>query len=90
MQSHISKSYLLIDTVVKIWKVLSLTYSKIGNDAQIYDIQNKIHGTKQGEMTISQFYSELYGLWQEFDYYQDFQANCTGDAVKFRRMIEKE
>ncbi|KAG8634693.1 hypothetical protein MANES_17G072401v8 [Manihot esculenta] len=41
-------------------------------------------------MTISQFYYELCGLWQELDYYQDFQANCTGDAVKFWRMIEKE
>ncbi|XP_043809433.1 uncharacterized protein LOC122722509 [Manihot esculenta] len=90
MQPNISKSYLLIDTAAKIWKALSLTYSKIGNDAQIYDIRNKIHGTKQGEMTISQFYSELCGLWQELDYYQDFQADCTGDTVKFQRMIEKE
>ncbi|KAG8644242.1 hypothetical protein MANES_11G110050v8 [Manihot esculenta] len=83
MQPHISKSCLLVDTAAKIWKSLSLTYSKIRNGAQIYDIRNKIHGTKQGEMTISQFYYESCGLWQELDYYQDFQVDCTGDAVKF-------
>lgn len=33
MQPQISKSYLLLDTATKVWRVLSLTYSKIGNNA---------------------------------------------------------
>src|SRR5262249_44784276 len=47
-------------------------------------------GLKQGEMTISQYFSELNGLWQELDYYQDFQAICTEDAVKFQKLLAKE
>ncbi|KAG8646411.1 hypothetical protein MANES_09G001867v8 [Manihot esculenta] len=41
-------------------------------------------------MIITQFYSELRGLWQELDYCHDFQRDCTGDAVKFQKMIERE
>ena len=41
-------------------------------------------------MTIAQYFSELSSLWQELDYYQDFQASCTVDAVKFQKLIEKE
>ncbi|TYG40599.1 hypothetical protein ES288_D12G105700v1 [Gossypium darwinii] len=36
MQTHISKTYLLLDTVKKIWNVAALTYSRVGNDAQIF------------------------------------------------------
>ena len=90
MQPHISRTYLLLDTAAKIWNAVTLTYSRVGNDAQIYEIRNKVHGLKQGEMTISQYFSELNGLWQELDYYQDFQADCTGDAVKFQKLLAKE
>lgn len=69
-------------------KTLSLTYSKMGNDAQIYEVRNKIHSTKQREMSASFF--ELYGLWKELDYYRHFQANCTGSAVKFQKLLEKK
>ena len=72
MQPHISRTYLLLDTAAKIWNTVTLTYSRVGNDAQIYEIRNKVHGLKQGEMTISQYFSKLNGLWQELDYYQDF------------------
>ena len=30
-----------------------------------------------GEMNIAQYFSKLSSLWQELDYYQDFQASCT-------------
>ncbi|PIN09881.1 hypothetical protein CDL12_17541 [Handroanthus impetiginosus] len=53
-------------------------------------IRNKVHGTKQGEMTISQYFSKLSRLWQELEYYQDFQADYTGDAGKLQKLIEKE
>lgn len=39
---------------------------------------------------ISQYFSELTGLWQELDYFQDFQADCSGDAAKFQKLIAKE
>ena len=90
IQPQIARTYLLLDTATKIWDATTLTYSQVGNDAQTFEIRNKVHGTKQGKMTISQYFSKLCGLWQELDYYQDFQADCTKDAVKFWKVVEKE
>nr|CAD1831665.1 unnamed protein product [Ananas comosus var. bracteatus] len=49
-----------------------------------------MHETKQGDATIAQYFAELSSLWQELDYYQDFQAECPDDAAKFQKLIEKE
>jgi hypothetical protein len=63
MQPHIARGYLLLNTAAKIWSAASQTYSQMGNDGQIYDLRNKVHGMKQGELTIAQYFAELCGLW---------------------------
>uniref|UniRef100_A0A5B7BEA1 Uncharacterized protein n=1 Tax=Davidia involucrata TaxID=16924 RepID=A0A5B7BEA1_DAVIN len=90
MQPHIGQGYLFLATAHAIWTVVAQTYSQIGNDAQVYELRNKVHETKQKDMTISAYYAELNRLWQELDYYQDFQADCASDSVKFQKLIEKE
>ncbi|KAJ8749583.1 hypothetical protein K2173_026232 [Erythroxylum novogranatense] len=90
IKPEIARTYLLLDTATKIWKVASLTYSQIGNKAQIFYLRNKLHNTKQGDKTVSQYFAELCGLWQELDYYQDFQAKCSKDSARFQKMIEED
>lgn len=46
MQPHITLPYLLLNILTKIWNAVSLTYSQVDNDAQIYEICNKVHNTK--------------------------------------------
>jgi hypothetical protein len=43
MQPHIVRGYLLFNTAAKIWNAASQTYSQIGNDAQIYELRNKVY-----------------------------------------------
>ena len=62
----------------------------VGNDALVYERRKKVHETKQGDMTVAQYFAELSSLWQELDFYQDFQADCPSDAAKFQKLIEKE
>nr|CAD1822861.1 unnamed protein product [Ananas comosus var. bracteatus] len=91
MQPAIARGYLFFDTACKIWSAAAQTYSKVGNDALVYEIRKKkLHETKQGDMTIAQYFSELSSLWQELDYYQDFNAECPSDATKFQKLMEKE
>ncbi|KAF7833046.1 ankyrin repeat domain-containing protein 2b [Senna tora] len=81
MQFHISKQYLLLDTAEKIWTSAKRSYSSKGNDAQIYEIKTKIHGLKQEELTVNEYYSELSALWKELDYYQDVQVKYSEDIL---------
>ena len=86
----IAKGYLLLDIAREIWSVASQTYSQVGHDAQIFEIRKKVYETKQGEWLIFQYHIELNSLWQELDYYQDFQVECPNDASKIQTMIDKE
>eukprot|EP00252_Welwitschia_mirabilis_P002409 TRINITY_DN1235_c0_g1_i6.p1 TRINITY_DN1235_c0_g1~~TRINITY_DN1235_c0_g1_i6.p1 ORF type:complete len:1428 (+),score=264.56 TRINITY_DN1235_c0_g1_i6:585-4868(+) len=90
MKPEISRSYMFLDTAAKIWESASETYSQRGNDVQVFEIRNKLRNLKQCDKTVSQYFAELSGLWQELDYYQDFQAECPKDATKFRKMVDKE
>lgn len=78
--------YLLLHTAWNIWSAVAQAYSQIGNDAQIYELKKKVHETKKREMTVTRYYSEVSSLWQELDYYQDFQARCLDDATRYRRL----
>nr|XP_009774423.1 PREDICTED: uncharacterized protein LOC104224462 [Nicotiana sylvestris]XP_016490473.1 PREDICTED: uncharacterized protein LOC107810229 [Nicotiana tabacum] len=83
-------SLVMTCTAKKIWNLARPSYSRKGNDAQIFEIRNKIPVTTQGELTVTDYCSKLSGLRQEIDYYQDLQAKCSNDAVLFQQLIEKE
>lgn len=70
-----------------IWTVAKQTFSRVRNNAQIYELHKKVHETKKKGMTVSAYYSELKSQWQ-FDYYQDFQADWTTDFVKFKKLVD--
>ncbi|KAF7812791.1 ankyrin repeat domain-containing protein 2b [Senna tora] len=61
MLPKISKPYLFLKTTKEIWTTVKQTYSRKGNDVQIFEIKNKIHSTKQKELTMTDYYSELNG-----------------------------
>ncbi len=89
-QPHIARGDLLLDSAATIQSAVSQTYSQVENDAQVHELRNKVHGMKQGQLTVVRYYAELSGLWQELDFYQDFQASCPADAVKLQKLIGKE
>jgi len=40
-------------------------------------------------MTVAQYFAELNSLWQELDFYQDFQVDCLNDTTKFQKLVDK-
>ena len=89
MIDSIARGYLFLDIAAKIWEAAKDTYSQVGNDAQIYELQQKIHETKQRELSLSQYYSELRSLWHELDFYDDFHPTNPLDAAAFRKRVDK-
>ncbi|KAB5524774.1 hypothetical protein DKX38_022523 [Salix brachista] len=43
-----------------------------------------------GGMIIAQYFTRLNTLWKKLDFYRDFQVDCTNDAVKFQKLVDKE
>ncbi|GJR94612.1 zinc knuckle CX2CX4HX4C containing protein [Tanacetum coccineum] len=54
------------DNSAKVWAELKETYDKLDGSI-IFNLLQKIHGFKQGELTISEYYHKLNSLWREFD-----------------------
>ncbi|KAJ7978776.1 Retrovirus-related Pol polyprotein from transposon TNT 1-94 [Quillaja saponaria] len=56
----------------------------------VFELRKKLHETKQGELTIAQYFAELSGLWQELDYYQEYQPVHPEDAASYKKVVDKE
>lgn len=39
----------------------------IGNDAEVYELIKRVHGTKQGKGPLAGYYADLRAIWQEID-----------------------
>ena len=48
---------------------------------QIYEIKTKITTTKQGTLSVVEYYNIMKGLWLELEYYQNFKMKCIEDAA---------
>jgi hypothetical protein len=46
----------------KFWDATAQTYSKWGNAAQIYELKRWIHGTTQGEWSVTTYFHHLRAL----------------------------
>lgn len=44
------------------------TYSKVKDVALVFEIKTRVHSTKQGTMTVIEYYNALNTLWLELDY----------------------
>ncbi|RVX18930.1 hypothetical protein CK203_007043 [Vitis vinifera] len=59
MQPKIAKPFLFLAMVKEIWDVVTHTYSKQGDAAQVFELMNRIHATKQGELIVKSYYNTL-------------------------------
>lgn len=46
--------------------------------------------TKQGSLTVTQYFGILTKLWQELNLFLESDWNCSHDSVKYTKMLEKE
>ncbi|MCH85748.1 flavonol sulfotransferase-like protein, partial [Trifolium medium] len=63
---EISQSILWMDTASEIWKELKERFYQ-GDVFRISDIQEEIYTLKQGDASISTYYTKMKKLWQELD-----------------------
>ncbi|XP_058227159.1 uncharacterized protein LOC131335697 [Rhododendron vialii] len=90
MRADIRHTFLLRDTPHKIWTTAAQTYSQQGNDAQCFELRKRLRTLEQNHRSVAVYFADLNGAWQEFDYYQGFQAVCAVDAAAWLKRLEKE
>ncbi|RDX63014.1 hypothetical protein CR513_58598, partial [Mucuna pruriens] len=71
-----------------IWENLIETYSMKEGSAACYDIESKIFNSRQGTLSVIEYYGTLNGLWIELDQYQGLKM-CKADSVAYTRLVER-
>ena len=69
MMPEINNIVMFLKTAKEIWDTVKLTYSKVHDVAQIYEIRTKVATTKQGSQLIIEYANLLQSLWQKLDHY---------------------
>ncbi|GFS46154.1 hypothetical protein Acr_00g0100480 [Actinidia rufa] len=93
MIPEIGEGFLALDTAKDVWDTVFKTYSRQGNIAQVYDLQQSVERLDQAELISLQYYSALTTLWQRLDYLTDYTHVCPTDkqrVFKFLASLQDE
>nr|KYP55112.1 hypothetical protein KK1_001317 [Cajanus cajan] len=69
MSLSIKKSVMWMDTTAKMWKDLKDQFSH-SDKFRVVDLQDQIQNCKQGDSSISEYYTRLKILWKEIEMYR--------------------
>ena len=89
-KSEISRTCMFLSTAKEIWESVCHTYSKVRDAAQMYELKTRIHNTKQGILSVTEYYNVIKSLWLELDQYQNLRMKCSIDATMHQEFIERE
>ncbi|RDY12087.1 hypothetical protein CR513_03164, partial [Mucuna pruriens] len=88
MTLKISRNYIFYFSTSEIWENLIETYSMKEDSTAYYDIKSKIFNSRQGTLSVTEYYGTLNELWIELDQYQGLKM-CKADSVAYTRLIER-
>lgn len=55
-----------------------------------FEVKTKISSTKQGGMSVTEYYNKMHGLWLELDHYQNIKMVCSADAATLSQIFERD
>ena len=56
----------------------------------IFEVKTKINSTKQGQLTVTEYYNQMKSLWLELDQYQAIKMVCQEDVATLNQIIERD
>ncbi|XP_073302898.1 uncharacterized protein [Primulina huaijiensis] len=85
----IASSVIYWETAAEVWADLQERFSQ-GNDSRIYQIKQNIVEHRQGQQSISVYYTKLKSLWDELSSYHETLSCSCGGLEKLNQRDEKE
>jgi hypothetical protein len=80
---------MMLDNALQVWDRATEMYSQEGNHGQVYHLQTKADYLVQGEMSVTEFFSELNNMCEQMDFFDPLAMTCTVDALAFKNWLEK-
>jgi hypothetical protein len=89
IHADIASSVIYSATAAEIWADLRERFSQ-GNDSRIYQIKQDISEHRQGQQSISVYYTKLKAFWDELSSYYEVPTCTCGGLEHLNRKEEKE
>ena len=90
MKLAIGKTYMFLPTTNDVRDAIQETYSDAENASQIFKLKTQLWQMKQRDREVTEYYTEMLGLWQDLDLSCEEEWECTGDSVLFKKKMENE
>ena len=90
MTNDISEKNLLCETTQEIWDVAKETFSTYDNTQELFAVESVLHDLRQGEETVTQYFTKLTRLWQQFDVFEKYKWKNPEDEITHKKSIEKK
>ncbi|XP_075507354.1 uncharacterized protein LOC142544176 [Primulina tabacum] len=88
MTTEIGENFLLFATAADIWEAAKITYSSTENTSELFETESILHELRQGESTVTHYFSTLTRLWQKLDLYDNHQWTCPEDSTLYNKIVE--
>ncbi|RYE26320.1 MAG: hypothetical protein EOP45_04015 [Sphingobacteriaceae bacterium] len=89
MDAGLGRTYLFLPTASDIWTAVRETYSDLGNAGTLFEIETQLSKARQGEKSVTKYYTDLKMLWQEEDLYCNHEWSCPKDSALYQKLVEK-
>ncbi|XP_073104383.1 uncharacterized protein [Elaeis guineensis] len=90
MTPNVARSVQLLETVQEVWETVAQIFSQKQNSAQAFEIRSQLRQLRQGDLSITEYATELKHLWSEADHYRNFAPQCSIDVDGFQKYLEEE
>lgn len=83
MTNEVGDNFILYETAQQIWEAAKETYSDTEDTAEAFEIESVLHDFRQGDLTVTQYFSRLTRYWQQLDMFETTKWACPTDAGVF-------
>ncbi|XP_073102487.1 uncharacterized protein [Elaeis guineensis] len=90
MTPNVARSVQLLETAQEVWETVAQMFSQKQNSAQAFEIRSQLRHLRQGDLSITEYATELKRLWSEADHYRTFIPQCSIDVDRFQKYLEEE
>lgn len=88
--NEVGENFILYETTQEIWTATKETYSDMEDAVKTFEIEEILYDFRQGDLTVTQYFSLLTRYWQQLDMYATTTWECQTDIGKYKKIIEKK
>ena len=88
MTTEISENFLLHTTAKEIWNAVREIFSSRDNTAKLFHVESILHDLRQGENSVTVYFTTLTRYWQQLDLFESHKWKCPEDNAYFKKIGE--